>query len=485
MKHLFFILFMFFGVTAALAPDWVTRFGQSSRFPSERYLTGYGISVMQNGDLGRSLESARESAIIMLASSIHGTFTYSSRLQSTYGKAFQEERLEEEFLNVLSMQGSVELENMGTEFFYDSEKGMAYALVWIDRERKLASLKARQSITLSGLFSLQSVLDSDFRAGRYDEVRRNLPQLARNFEAIRKDGLLIEMFGGNQDIPELSDLLTFRMKIVSKLGALPAKDIGALAAFMAADLKGKLPAEISGAVEVVAPLSREGEVDSLGGSLKKAMEQELSLLSIDVHITDALPMFPQYAVKRAKANHSGSILLFSCTRFNWGIQYDAAFIDVASGERLAFSSGRLDSSVVKGQFSSRSLFEIQTGGGQKYVNREEGFRLYVQCTQPLYLRIICRLKGGLMLLPDPIYKNYYLPESENPRVLPGLFYLDDGLPCDCLEFLVSAEPFEELDLMEVVIGGRSYSAVSAGAEKESGSQNIQRCLKVIATDGGG
>ncbi|MDR0307869.1 MAG: hypothetical protein LBI42_13675 [Chitinispirillales bacterium] len=351
---------LFFHIHAKETPSWVQGLGRSEYFSYPRFITGYAVCHVENPkNMGKAVLSARENACAMLISSLKSTFTVRSRMESSYLYSYSRERVIEELSNTVLSEGTLELQNLRTEFFYDKKTKNVHVLVWIDREKQIMLIRSRLS-ALSEIVGTHAVMIESFiNSGELGQAAKTYELAAPHLEDLKRDGLLLELF----------------------------------------------------TLEPYAQKEAHIAVLSL-------MEQLYAKLRLD----------------------------------------EKLFKDASGTER-------------------KMAFDVWSGAGADSIFKNESYRFFVNASGPMYLRILCKLENGLTVVPDPLFKNFFLNGPLSDYALPGLFHIPDLLPVVSVEFLVYEEPFDEVGISGVVIGEGVYLVVSDKMKIKDGI--IRRFVRVV------
>jgi len=357
-KSLFYLLpvllLSFYLYAQESPPQWVTGLGRDEYFSHPRFVTGYAVlHVKEQKNMGDAVNSARQSACAMLVSSLKSTFTVHSKLESHYLNSGSNHRITEELSSTIIIEGAVELQNLGTEIFYDKKHKNVHVLVWIDREKQLLLISSRLAASVSLMKTYTALLQSHINNGEFDKASKTYSLAAFSLEAVKRDCFLIELFGGE------------------------------------------------------------------AGVWYKEYVEILSLIEQLYHL----------------------------------INYQAA--------------SALEQAII---------FEVWTGTQSDSICQNESCRLSVSASSPLYLRILCKLENGLTLIPDPMYKNFFLNSPSINYPLPGLFHFPPALGAVSIEILAAAEPFDELEVSVLIIDAKPYSVVTG---KPKISAPIRRHIRIV------
>ncbi|MCL2690624.1 MAG: hypothetical protein FWE57_12385 [Chitinispirillia bacterium] len=351
---LFFIILPLLVYAQESPPKWVTGLGKDEYYSLPRFITGYAVlHVKEQKDMGDAINTARQSACAMLVSSLKSTFTVHSKLESYHLNSGYNHRITEELSNTIIIEGALELQNLGTEVYYDKRHKNVHVLVWIDREKQLLSINSRLSSSLSLVKTYIVLLQSHINNGEFDKSVKTYSLAILSLEAMKRDCFLIELFGGE------------------------------------------------------------------AGVWYREYAKTLSLIE-QLYDTINLP-----------------------------------------------ANSALEAAIV---------FEVWTGAGSDSICQNESCRLSVSVSSPLYLRILCKLENGLILIPDPMYKNFFLKGPLVNYQLPGLFLFPSALGAVSIEILASTEPFEELELSVLIIDAKTYSVITG---KPKISAPVRRNIRVV------
>jgi len=356
-KSLFYLLpvllLSFYLYAQESTPQWVTGLGKDEYFSHPRFITGYAVlHVKEQKDMGDAIGNARQSACAMLVSSLKSTFTIRSKLESQHLNSGSNHRITEELSNTVIIEGALELQNLGTEIFYDKRRKNVHVLVWIDREKQLLSINSRLSVSASLVKTYTALLQSHIDNGEFGKAAKTDSLVSHYLTAMRQDCFLLELFGAE------------------------------------------------------------------AGSWYNEYAEALSLIE----------------------------------QFHGALDLPAA--------------SAIETAVV---------FEVWAGTGSGSVCQNESFRLSVNASLPFYLRILCKLENGLTLIPDPMYKNFYLNGPLVNYPLPGLFHIPPELGAVSIEILASSEPFDELEISVLIINANPYCVVTG---KPKICAPIRRNIKV-------
>ncbi|MDR2728164.1 MAG: hypothetical protein LBB56_03460 [Chitinispirillales bacterium] len=335
-------------------PQWVTGLGRDEYFSYPRFITGYAVlHVKEQKEMGDAINSARQSACTMLVSSLKSTLTVRSRLESQHLNSGSNIRITEELSSTIIIEGALELQNLGTEVFYDKKRKNVHVLVWIEREKQILSISSRLSSSVSLVKTYAVLMRQHISSGEFDKAAKTYSLAIPLLTAVKRECFLLELFGGEAGVWHQEYIETF---------------------------------------------------------------------SLFEQLNDSL--------------NSSSICAF-----------EAAIV-----------------------------FEAWAGAGSDSICQNESYRLSVNASSPLYLRILCKLENGLTLIPDPMYKNFFLNGPLVNYPLPGLFHLPQTLGAVSIEILVSTEPFDELEISVLIIDAKPCFVVTG---KPKINASIRRHIPVV------
>jgi hypothetical protein len=121
------------GTTPPSTPDWVTGQGASPRFPTDAFLTGFGIAPTLPGETQeRMLAPARQSSRKSLIEKV------SVRIKSL-SQLYQEEGKQDFFSVATQSYATLDLEGLTEETCATTTDGNVYAFAYVQRS-KLAEL---------------------------------------------------------------------------------------------------------------------------------------------------------------------------------------------------------------------------------------------------------------------------------------------------------------------------------------------------------
>ena len=335
-------------------PQWVTGLGRDDYFSHPRFVTGYAVlHVREQKEMGNAISSARQNACAMLVSSLKSTFTVRSKLESQHLQSGSNHLITEELSNTVIIDGAIELQNLGTEVFYDKKHKNVHVLVWINREKQILSINSRLSASMSLVRTYAALLQQYINNSEFDRAAKTYSLASLSLAAVKQECFLLELFGSET-----------------------------------------------------------------GGWYQEYIE----IFSLIEQLHNA-------------------------------INFSAA--------------SALETPVV---------FEVWTGAGSDSICQNESCQLFVSASVPLYLRILCKLENGLTLIPDPMYKNFFMKGPLVNYPLPGLFHIPPELGAVSIEILASMEPFDELEVSVLIIDTNPYCVVTG---KPKISAPVRRSIKVV------
>ena len=360
MRKVFFFFILFFSsfplwlYALESPPQWVTGLGRDEYFSHPSFITGYAVlHVKEQKEMGDAISSARQSACAMLVSSLKSTLTVRSKLESQHLNSGSNIRVTEELSSTVIIEGALELQNLGTEVFYDKKRKNVHVLVWIDREKQILSISSRLSASVSLVKTYGVLTRQHINSGDFDKAAKTYSLATSCLTAMKRECFLLELFGGEAGVWYQEYIETFSL------------------------------------------------IEQIHDSLNSSYVSTL----------------------------------------------DAAIV-----------------------------FEAWAGAQSDSVCQNESYRLSVNASSPLYLRILCKLENGLTLIPDPMYKNFFLNGPLVNYPLPGLFHIPQTLGAVSIEIFVSAEPFDELEISVLIIDAKPYSVVTG---KSRMSASIRRHIHVV------
>ncbi len=469
----------------AQRPDWVRNFGQSARFPSQRYFTGFGTAVLNRSDPGESMRRAREHAMAEMLSSIRSDLSVTKKQNTTVINRYRaNQELYSHFSLDYMSHGSLELEEIQNEFYVDKRRKVVFSFVRIDRTAAAKRIQHRAAVALMELQSLFRLSQNTIEQERFDYLRQLYGEVVSTVQTIKEHNSLCLVFdrGCTMDSMHL-ELLTLPQKIRATIAANPSEDLRAMASFLVFDLNiDKLE---SGGIAVV-PFVKNGVVH---GNFEQQVRYVLeSTVAGNTNLSVvAIKGYPfVFNATRAAFDYALSagaslLLAYGCYWRDSLTEVHLRLYDLRSGKLLRTSVDLFDTGGKEGVYSpvNRFGFDVWTAHGDSVIGFPRGFAVFVTADVPVYVRIVYRFENGLMSVPDPVFKNLYIDTGKRGGEyrLPGLFSFPD-VRGEVVVF-ASRKPFPEIGLIRLEYGGEVIGAIDEGSHQAvAGYSSVERRLRV-------
>ena len=471
-------------------PQWVENCGNPAQFPSNRYLSGFGVSSANDRDLKSKMESAKRMAYMSLAESVRLRIV-SSQSSSIDLLSNKNGAVDEIYRSQIVVSSLIDLQGISLLFYHDRKEEKVYAMAVLDK-KKTAEYYCKKIQSLS--FQLQNSDTAEWEKDSY-----LLLEAVGIVAKIRECRLFSEIIVSSCNGDDSCKMEAYE----KKAGMLLNKK-----SFSIDELVSKLIGKIyerimtlDGKV-LVTPFYKSGSIGSsslglkVSGAIKKRVSSSSGLEPLekcdDVFISEKSAVFQaqkcgaDYLIRGTYSTSSTKEFLF-----------DLQLVDIGSKTVLACSEGVLSLDTIKESESTNECatkstldIEIETSRGKDNLVFEDGeqFQIYVEVNKPCYLLLIHSLPDGLKTVPELAYQNYYIGISEINRLypLPDTFYVAPPFGEESVSVYVSETPFAQLQIVNRIIDGRLYRIVTAEINnsterglqvKNNSSQVIKKSLK--------
>ncbi|MDH4017216.1 MAG: hypothetical protein OEV20_07750, partial [Actinomycetota bacterium] len=217
---------------AAASPDWVDSGGRASRYPAERYVTGYGQARGRDAEV-----RARQAAMAALAQAIHVRVEFELEDDRREGDGRYDASV------AALTRTTSELDLQGVRFEIHRSSRRVHALAFIERE---AAGARRRSLRDRALVRAEACLaDAELtrESGDADLAERQLARCrAVHAEALRHDAVSTALGQGSADAAtgaRLERVVQALDQAERENAAAPARSVGDAADRLAAQLVGQ------------------------------------------------------------------------------------------------------------------------------------------------------------------------------------------------------------------------------------------------------
>jgi hypothetical protein len=483
------ILFTVSNIFAA-KPQWVETCGNPAQFPSNRYLTGFGVSSVNDRDLKSKMESAKRMAYMSLAESVRLRIV-SSQSSSIDVLSNKNGPVTEIYRSQIVVSSLMDLQGISVFFYHDRKEENVYALAVLDK-KKTAEYYYKKTQSL--IFQLQRSDTSEWERDS-DLLLEAVGIMAKIRECRLFSEIVVSPWNGDDPfVVEAYEKKAGRLldKISVSIDELVSKLIGKIYERIMI-LDGKV---------LITPFYKCGSVELsvLGSKVSGAIKKKVSSFTGLEQLEKSDDVFLSENAAVFQAQKCGADYLIRGTYSidsSKGVLFELQVVDVGSKTVLAGSQGVLsfdtiwESECVTEGTTKRLLdVEIETSRGKDNLVFEDGeeFQIYVEVNKPCYLLLIHGLPDGLKAVPELAYQNYYIGLSEinRPYPLPDTFSVAPPFGEESISVYVSEAPFPQLQIVNRVIDGRLYRTVTGEIQgstqrgvqvKNNSSQVIKKSLK--------
>jgi hypothetical protein len=466
----------------AETPDWVKNQGKSAKYSELRYLTGFGMAKLEkNGNKAEIAQLASDYAKKNLIEKIR--VKVSSDVVSKNEET--EKKYSTYFSSAVQSTASMDLQGLETEFFFDDDDNIEYALAIVSRQDIAGLYDKRVS-------DLRSQIEEHVMNGKnYDEKNQRAKALEEYlacypiFRQLEEAETILMAAGTNESkaMKELDGAVQTEQvsvnkvrEAVDKLVQRPINTTEDLAWYLIYTLKGQI--DLQGKSVMVAPFTYQDT--KMGSPFSRYFKQALEGKAVEVgqwnvvqQSTDFQPKMGNIAKEYAQASGAGYVLSGTYWELPQGVKILANVRSVADSRLVASVEQIVTAAVV--QSSNQSLrpqnfkeafadqkdfksgevvggglsLEVWTNKGIDNViyTKDEIMTVYVRVNMPCYIRFIYHLASGERTL---LLDNYYIDDSKVNKVvqIPQQFQCDAPFGGEVLQAFARTEEFEPVITVE-------------------------------------
>ncbi|NLG19349.1 MAG: DUF4384 domain-containing protein [Fibrobacter sp.] len=471
-------------VCFGVVPEWVKRPGESREYPEAQYVTGFGVSAVNEG-LQKGIESSRRMSQVAILEQIFVRI-------GTYQKVkVSGNSTESGYLSVSTASGLLELSGLQTSYYYDRAGGRVMAFSRVEKDH-LAIVNAE--FLRDGLSRLSVLLQEAREVEKRDEFEKAAAlyfRCERLIDSLQMRISILDFCKIGREMIRSSDIINESKKEAGRFfGEVPV-DLDHLSWHL---VRGLLRgAEFQGRILVASQSA--GHCTPLGLKLAEALSKRL-LMSGEKLVSGVSEKncYSGYETALISARNSGAEMLVLCgySEEKGLIRCFAKLLNLEQSMTSGISEvtirrSSLDESMLLPQRGTGEALELlfwtSRGEGDLVLEEGEELSLFVKVNRPCYLIILQTLPDGSLVIPDLIYQNYYLDKSKAGKTvqLPDIFKVTSPGGNGVLEVFVSDRPFPEMQIRSSKIGEKRYLAVEktlCGTEngKEINRRNEGRML---------
>jgi len=433
---------------SAEAPAWIQSPG--SVFPSQAYLTGYGVSESKGSEAQRLREAramARQELAAALRVRVQSEFTSAAAHTDTEGKRYVQ--------NLVQTRSDLELEGLDRFETWTERKGAVHVLAVLEKAKAAALLEER-------LLSQARQARSSFHQAKADRDLDGLLKVRGLLKRVHEDAGLLRVLGRSPlplDLPSQRDLDTTALELLRNRSGLD----GALDAALynlGADLPGRLRVMIDRIVYGQTRFS-----STFGAYLEQRLGERL--LKFDgIRILDRALGAREGAELQAQALLHGSYLemgdevslLLKATSIGGEelassqVRIPRAWIQKAglrllpeNHDEAARSLAILDTQVAPSELKIN--LQIDRGDGGIY-RQGEPLHLFLRASRDCYVRVVYQQVDGtkVQVFPNQFHPDYRVRKGELTRIpAEGDGFelrVSEPFGSEIVKVFASTEPFE-------------------------------------------
>ncbi len=522
-------------VLLIITPEWVNQFGDSPAHPSEVYLTGFGMAVV---DEETDRAEARRIAVDNATSNLIRSLRVSVESSVHFEEVEDNDEYSQYFSSVTRTSSSLDVQGLNEEVHFEPSEETLYALVYVRRDRLIDYYKDRASQLKEELQELIREAEHHQSRGRTHEALRVYLSTYSIFPKIEEANGIIAAAGtsATDAFRELEDqvekAMVTRSEIrdnVEELMDRPVRsleDAGEQLAFLLIEQLDQQNNSGEGEHVIVNPFTyRDTEMGSeFSRYFARMFEPRLTAL------TSWSTVKPDGAFKPGGRNinaeiaeEAGASYYISGTYWDQsaGYQFMATLNEAGSGAALAHAEIMVNPSVIDGsgfsyrpenydraendlkaispdQSASRGLnVDVWTSRGASDVILEEDeiIEIFLKVNQPAHIRFIYHLADGNRALMKEVDNHFISREYVNePYRMPYRFRVAPPFGVEFLQVIVSKEPHDSIptidkgdyailaeDLPEFIEGYRGLVVESGDEETEQTGSGYAETMMTITT----
>ena len=476
------ILAVIAAAPATAAPDWVKHHGVSSKYSSDRYLTGFGVA---SGD--DAVTEAKQQAAADLARKI------SVRIESEVSDVSQEQDGDYSYklAAVTRSTTDIRLSNLSYEGPY-KKWGRVYVLAWIERSAAASARSGERDRAIADLRACLGAAKREKEAGRRPSALSTYQSCRRPIaEALQHDAVVSVLSGGRREPRTFEELVSASRLVDGEVEAIlrrPASSLEGAADAMALQLAQQQVSTRSrivvghfnyGSTNLSSSFGRQAGIElerALARNAQPAPEQPGSGVEPDLALSGVYLQLEggerlrlsvtarEVASGRLVASAETSLPLSALPK-----QLEikpANFEDALKDQRILTEGGLV---------SGKLKLEVWTDkgrGGVLYTENEE-LKLFLRVNQPAWIRLLYVLHNGAKV---PIDQGYYIDSSKVNRVVeyPGSFEVIAPFGIELLHATAFTEEPTRLATRTQEIAGVEYEVLSDGLEAVVRTRGLAR-----------
>ncbi len=462
------------------APDWVETGGRSSRYPDDRYVTGFAMAVGE-----AALEQARAEAAADLAARI------SVRIEHELRDVRAEEDGEYRYKVAAVTRSTADIRLTGLH--YDTwetgkrKKARAYALAILERG---AGAAHRNSLRDQSLAALRACLESGARnekAGRelaaietYETCRRPIAEALEHHAVARA----VHAPGASERAKNervLVELMSASRLVDDKIRSLLRRPVSSLRDAVDSlaiqldhqGVSGASPMTVAaftfGTTDLSSSFGRQVGLDLEGALVRRAKPARLDptdgespphlvLRGIYLNQGDEIRL-----TATAKGTESARLVAYAETSLPRkavpaGLALQPSNFEAALADQKILADGELDSSDLR--------LDLWTDRGRRGLvyNEAEELKLFLRVNQPAWVRLIYVLQNGLQV---PLDHAYYVDESNANLVVeyPASFEVVPPFGVEHFHATAFSKRPERLATRIVTVEGVEYEVLADDLEE--------------------
>ncbi len=486
-------------------PVWVSTLGAQTGYPSERFLTGFGMSPdAPDMEKHEKIAYAENAARVNLSLAMSASIESEAVLDRFSSIVNGDEEMVDSYRAKSVTRSQLNLDGVIVDHFWEKDSRPAYALAYLDK------VTAREHYA-NKLKSKMKLLVNTQTEGNRELANRNI-SIARDIylkcnvivDEIEEIIVVQDLLGDtppltDDDLQKLIGVRTAARKLWDSKSETLADAADALA------MKLALQIPESGRVQVNALMLEDSyQYSQFSGRFRSLLEEAINartaLLPMTADELDFTPSSSRIARHGVAAN--GADYLLSGTYFVKpdGVDLYVKVSDAKTSTIVATANATAMLVATEGvelkprnylqTLQDRNVFrknemvggslmlETWTSRGVDGLVLENGdeLKIMIRVNQPSYLRFIYHLNNGARVIPDRLYMNYYIGADKVNQVveLPDVFEICPPFGSETIQMFASNERFPPVELIESKFDGEVYEVIADTLEE---SNTLYRGLK--------
>ena len=492
--------------TGEVVPAWVESNGtQTSDFPPERFVTGFGVStkdrrMAKHEKISYAENAARVNLALALSTSIESESVIDSFSSIVDGN----EQLIDEYKAKSVTRSDLNLDGIDVSLYWQKDSRPAYALAYLDKVSAREHYARKFKTKIKMLIEMQAEANRQLAAKNTPMARDFYIKCEKIVDEIEEIIVIQDLLGGDSPLTDADLKRIVQVKSASnKLWKKESETLEDAANQIAVKLARQI--SVKGKVQINALMLEDSyQYSQFSGRFRSMLERAVSkntiLTPIDANQQDFTPDSSRIARHGVAANGADYLLSGNYFVKPDGIHIYTKLTDTKTSTVIGTATAHALNIAVKDVevkprnylqalqdrkvFSKNEmvggsiLLETWTSRGVDGLVLEDGdeLKIMVRVNQPVYLRFIYHLNNGARIIPDRLYMNYYIGADKVNKVveLPDTFEVCAPFGSETIQMFASNKRFPPVELVDRRFEGEVYEVIADTLEE---SNTLYRGLK--------